>query len=253
MYRWCAYCQHYLGEKAPFEDYSLTHGICAECVYRGTLRDHDAITRMQPIVDFYTDVANMARSGETVPVATVVRRGLALGMRPVDLLVGILQPTLYEVGHLWESGLMTSSQEASFSSFCDAVMTELTREQELLCPAVSAPLVLLLNAEGNRHTLGLRMATFLLREGGLNAQTLVPTPSSAELAAVLADRRPAVVGVSLATNRQLPFLDAILTMVARHRPPPRVVAGGPAVRAGCALPPGVEGWTQLEELLRPPR
>ena len=31
MLRWCSYCQKYLGETAPLEDYRVSHGICQAC------------------------------------------------------------------------------------------------------------------------------------------------------------------------------------------------------------------------------
>ena len=32
MFRWCSYCQTFIGESKPFEDFSLTHGICKYCL-----------------------------------------------------------------------------------------------------------------------------------------------------------------------------------------------------------------------------
>ena len=34
MIRFCKWCEQYMGEKAPFDDKSITHGICVECAER---------------------------------------------------------------------------------------------------------------------------------------------------------------------------------------------------------------------------
>ncbi|RYE86029.1 MAG: cobalamin B12-binding domain-containing protein, partial [Myxococcales bacterium] len=225
----------------PLEDYSLTHGICSVCMTHAQYSSDEAVRRVRPIVAFYSDLMQMAERGVQVPVQEMIARGVALGIRPVDLLMGVIQPTLYEVGRRWDQGLMTPAQETSFSSFCDAVLVELTEQQAVNSLPEGAPRVLMMNARGNLHTLGLRMATFLLRDRGLDARALTPTPGRPELAAVLERERPAVVGVSLALAWQCTFLDEILELTRDFDPRPRIMAGGPAVRAGCVLPAGVEG------------
>ena len=246
MYRWCAYCQRYLGEQAPFDDHVLTHGICEGCDQRNSLGDVALVDGIRPIAAFYSDVMSIARTGEQPAVTDVLNRGFALGLRPLDLLIGVLQPTLYEVGKLWERGELTPQQEAAFSSFCDRVIDRLVTAQAMRAPRCQGPLVLVMNAHWNRHTLGLRMAAFLMRERGVNAEELLPTPPLDLLREVLVARRPDVVGVSLATDWQAAFLDALLDIASTLQVEPRIVAGGAAVRAGCPLPAGVEDWAAFE-------
>jgi methanogenic corrinoid protein MtbC1 len=250
VYRWCSYCQHYLGEREPFDDHALTHGICRDCVARNALRDDEALERIKPIRNFYADVINITRASEPALVPLVVRRGLALNLRPVDLLMGILQPALYEVGRLWESGQLTFEQEASFTRFCEAALEELTMEQNRSRSLSHRPRVLLLNAEGNLHTIGIRLAAFVLREEGHNVQALVSTPPMEDLPELLRAQRPALVGVSLSLEQQLPYLDGLMKIVATLPERPRVVAGGYLVRAGVTLPPEVEPLADLGVLLR---
>jgi methanogenic corrinoid protein MtbC1 len=252
MYRWCAYCQQFLGEKAPLNDHSLTHGICSFCIARDGVSDADAIERVRPIVAFLNDLMRTVRSGEELLVSAVVARGFALGLRPADLLVGILQPSLYEVGRLWEVGQLTPRQEAVFSSFCEGVIVELTAEQRRRGPPVGARSLVLLTAPGNRHRLGPRMVTFLLREHWVNAEFLEETPPPDELLALLEARRPALVGASLASSLDVPYLDVLVPLVGSLSPRPRVLAGGAAVRAGCAIPPGVEARFEIDALLAEP-
>ena len=31
MLKWCAYCQQFTGESPEYDDFSITHGLCASC------------------------------------------------------------------------------------------------------------------------------------------------------------------------------------------------------------------------------
>lgn len=54
MIRWCSYCQKFLGERAPFDDPSFTHGICERCDLR--LERNAGIARVDPGIDVLTDL-----------------------------------------------------------------------------------------------------------------------------------------------------------------------------------------------------
>src|SRR4051812_46433697 len=114
MFRWCAYCCRFLGERAPFEDFTPTHGLCGECETRGTMTDSAAIARVRPILALHDRLlAEAARTdgGET-PAEEVLEEGRRLGIRPLDLLMGVIQPLLYEIGRRWEDGKIERSVEA---------------------------------------------------------------------------------------------------------------------------------------------
>ena len=34
MLKWCAYCQQFTGESPKYDDFSITHGLCARCATR---------------------------------------------------------------------------------------------------------------------------------------------------------------------------------------------------------------------------
>ena len=251
MYRWCSYCQHYLGEQEPFTDYALTHGICQACVTRGAATDDGAIARSRELAAFFRTLTDSAVVGDPMTVSQVLATGGTLALRPLDLLIGILQPILHDIGRRWEAGQVSAAFEGRFSALCDQVLAQLTAAQAAaLDPA--QPLILMMNAHWNRHTLGLRMAAFLMREQGLHVMALEPTPALTELPGVLASLRPATIGISVATEWQLPFVATVRELTSTLAPVPRVVVGGIAVRAGCNLPPGVERWDPISGWVLPP-
>lgn len=239
MFVWCAYCQRYSGERAPYDQYTLTHGICATCQAR-EITDEE-ILAMREISAFYGGVLESALAGQ--PVSDFIARGRALGLRSLDLLVGILQPVLYEVGKAWERGTIATEVEARFSKLCDEVITTLDRELVV----TSGRRIMLLAAHWNRHTLGLRMTAYRLRDAGFDVRVVAPTPPLDQLCSMIEAIEPEIVGVSVATEWQLGFLEELAAIIATSRLRPRIVAGGLAVRAGVELPAGVERWDPSSE------
>jgi methanogenic corrinoid protein MtbC1 len=235
MHAWCSYCQRYLGERAPFDVHQLTHGLCPQCDEEG--RFHAPISpAVEAIASFFRAVLDPDQALPS-PELTI-SRGLSLGIRPIDLLVGILQPTLEEVGRRWERKELTHEQEAIFTARCLSLIEELERQRPP--SSGSKGTLLLMNAHWNRHVLGARVAAYWLAERGYTVELCTPTPPLDELPALIQQRRPDAIGVSLATEWQLPFLQAVVDVVAELPVRPRILVGGAAVRAGCKLVPGVE-------------
>jgi len=64
MILWCAFCQRYQGEKAPFEDFSLSHGMCAACEAANAHDDPGIGARVAPIREIYDHLRTAARAGD---------------------------------------------------------------------------------------------------------------------------------------------------------------------------------------------
>jgi hypothetical protein len=91
MIRWCAYCRTYLDEIAPVDDFGISHSLRAAAA-----------------------VGDVARAGE------MLDQGLSIGLRPVDLALGMLQPLLHRIGAEWALGRATGAEEHRFTAFCTA-------------------------------------------------------------------------------------------------------------------------------------
>ena len=239
MMRWCAYCQQFMGETAPYDDYRITHGICVHCApgYSGFGPGQKAgLARLQA---FYLDLREIALYGSSQEVDRVLAEVVRLGIRPVDFLVGMLQPLLEELGGLWAEGRVTVATEHRFS----AVAGQLVRHfRDGQAPGPDRPARLLLfNAAGNRHTLGLQMAELYLTAAGIPAWVVPPETSGQDLLALLDQHRPAAAGFSVALPHQLEQVRA--TSKALERLDGKglpVLVGGPAVRLGLPRDPGLK-------------
>ena len=252
MFRWCAYCLHFLGERAPFEDYASTHGLCTSCERRAALSDADAIARVKPVVAFHArllDAATGVSGRVELPAPTaVIEEGRALGIRRFDLLMGVLQPVLYEIGRLWEADALAPETEARFTAFCESVLDELVLEQRrCLGPATGRPSFLVAAAE-NRHTVGIRILGFAMREEGQDVRVVVDPVDAAWLAHLAKLLEPTMIGVSIALPEQLGYAVDVLRHIQHLGIATRVVVGGFGL-AGvdpAAMPPGLERMTRTE-------
>lgn len=238
MIRWCAYCQRYQGDVEPLDDYSVTHTICEACVAQGALQ-RPVPPSIKAIQTFFSSIA---RSGEGpgLTAAEVVAQGDALGLDPVDLLLGVVQPVLHQIGDRWARAEATIAEEHRVSALCASVIqTMIARETNLAALRERKPLaVLLVVAEGNQHTLGAQVLEVFLRRHHVPTYAVYPALPAHEIVALARRLRPRVVAISAALPEQIPSASIVAEQLAAQPPSerPRVVVGGRALAGGPALP-----------------
>ena len=246
MIEWCSYCQRFQGERPPFDRFELSHGVCEACARRGAMLDPDAAAAARPVAELFRGVRVAARTGRPLLAADVLGRAEALGVRPVDLLVGMMQPALHEIGELWARGEVTVDVEHRFSAAVEELVAVLRAGTAEPPPgARCGARFLLVNADGNYHTLGVRIVELMLRWAGCQVTAVVPGLPVADVVYAVQELRPEVLGVSVAMlpeMRAVGELGAALESVAPdHRP--RLVVGGRLVKAG--LSPDAAGKYDL--------
>ena len=123
MIRWCSNCQTYQGEVPPFDSYAITHGICEVCAAKGLMLGGPALAKIQPIVDFHNRVREEAKAGFITPPHSLLAEAITLEIQPIDLLIGLLQPALYEIGELWARGEVSIATEHRFSATVEDLTT----------------------------------------------------------------------------------------------------------------------------------
>lgn len=232
MIRWCAYCQKYLGEIPPFEDFALTHGVCPQCkVGAAAITAHQA-RDLRGLAQYYAQLRDATR--RSLDHATdLLDQGLALGLAPRDLMMGMLQPALYDMGRRWATGECGVGDEERLTALSSTVIElafarrpEFTRLRQS-----SSPAALLMVAEENAHTLGARVVEYGLLDLGLPIYTVMPGLSAGATAELVRALRPRVLGVSVSMREQLPALHALSSELrSRDEEPPVLVAGGYAFR-----------------------
>ncbi len=193
MIVWCAYCQRLIREVAPLTSFDISHGICERCEPK-LAADFSFAGDDRSVIDFYRALFTAACRADRKACADLVRRAHDMRLRPADVMLGLIQPALVEIGHKWELGTITVADEHEFTAWCEAMLVLLEGEA---APRENLD-ILLVPAPGNRHYLGPRIAEQVLLSAGIRARCIVPELPIQDLAARVAKHRPAWVGFSCA-------------------------------------------------------
>jgi len=212
------------------DNYEVIFGLCPGCQAIHGLGDPDALIRLRPISDLLGNFRVAAWRGDIAELERLFEEGLNLLVEPTDLLLGALQPLLYDIGNAWARGGVTMATEHRFTSFVETVLERLWLRLHL--PKLSGRLdVLLVAAEGNYHTIGLRMVELLLRLNGFSCQAYYPGLPKQEVLALVDKHQPQYLGASLFERGQLHWAQELARELPRHRAT-TLLLGGWAVRAG---------------------
>ncbi|HYX33497.1 MAG TPA: B12-binding domain-containing protein [Oligoflexus sp.] len=235
MMKWCAYCQHYIGEKPPYTNFEVTHGICDDCCALRRHKDLAHISMIRPIVEFYKDLRDKAQSGTFIDLEGTISRSKELGIRPLDMAIGILQPSLNEIGKLFAAGTVTIAHEHAFTNSVDRMISQLfaLTPAMKICQA-NPPLVVLSCVDGNYHWLGLRLLELALLGEGVSTRVFIPSLPGNEIIAQTIHLQPKVLGLSICSPTQIPEVEVIGHEIrATFSAPalPQIAVGGYGVHA----------------------
>ncbi|MBP9708184.1 MAG: cobalamin B12-binding domain-containing protein [Oligoflexales bacterium] len=233
MIRWCSYCQSYLGESAPFDDFSMTHTVCKSCSALGRKKLFAQVDKARSIAEFYNSFRQAAIQAKNISVEEILAQGEALGLKDIDLCVGIIQPILYEIGELWKKGEVTVAHEHIFTEFAEHLVRQVShRFFAKLGSAENKGLdVLLVCADGNYHTVGVRMIDMAISELGLKTKVITPGLPAHEIITLLNLHRPRILGISLSLMEQVEEVIEIANIVQNND----TLLGTKIIVGGCAI------------------
>ncbi len=233
MIRWCAYCQGFIDEVEPFDDYRISHGVCAACTSRSFDFDQSDRTKLQAIIDFYGGLKERVLAEAPANVTSILAESGRLGIRPLDLMFAMLAPLLAQVGDAWAAGKVTVYSEHRISAVVEALISGIRSETLSANDQPVAPALVLVNAEGNYHTLGLQMAEVYFAACGIPTLTVLPGLPTGEVLDLLDSVRPKAVGFSVALPTQMRQVREVKGRLRElPSPPQRIIVGGPALRLG---------------------
>lgn len=239
MFSWCAYCQKFIGEKAPYDQHLLTHGICDACF--NLVEDPSFVPDLKA-QEIFSSLFGRSGRLQSVEYQSFLEEGRKAGIPQSDLLVGILQPALYEVGALWESGRLSVTEEHAFSAWCAEVLSHVS------IPSQGPPRAILFPAPDNFHLLGLQFLSAWLKERGVPNLVLGPEVSTEERLERCWETRPRMVGVSVALPETISATFKWAQGLQERLPPgTRMCLGGRALRGIENPPEGLTVCTDLEQ------
>jgi DNA-binding transcriptional MerR regulator len=215
---------------------------------RGALADPAALA---------TQFLDQVLAGDGAAATATILDADELGL-PLERLFGeVIEPALVEVGDRWEHGTVLVAQEKTVSELVRDLVAELSIRHAGTRP--KGPLVVAACVAGERHELGLRMLTGLLRAEGYRVLYLGADVASAFLADAVRLHRPAAVLLSARFAASAPALAEAVAAVRGASPgdPPAIVVGGRLaiehghrVAALGAVPVGSERLSDALRVLR---
>jgi MerR family transcriptional regulator, light-induced transcriptional regulator len=181
---------------------------------------------------------NLAAAHQTIVVADEV------GMPLARIFGDVLQPALAEVGDRWEDGRLLVAQEKEISELARDLIAELSLRHARVNP--EAPRLVAACVAGERHELGLRMLSGLLRASGYGTHYLGADVDHRFLLDAVRLHRPDAVLLSAKLDVNLPAIreamDVVRTGMASGDMPPIIVGGdivpahAPEIRSWGAIP-----------------
>jgi hypothetical protein len=245
MIVWCSYCQKYLREVDPLEDYNLTHGVCDDCLRKNIPEDAAKITVAARVSALFAEARNALAEKNAEAFREAQLQLCALVPDSWDFTVGIMQPLLYEVGELWHDNAISVVDQHLYSAIFSnqlELMHAQNQSSQYLRNSLS-PKILLLPASHNTHTFALKMLEFALMRKGIPS-FLVEQAINVEIAMnLIADLKPDYVGISIALAPQWRYVTDLAQALSDD---PRslqtqILAGGFAVRTDVipAAPAGI--------------
>src|SRR5262249_49261484 len=177
MLKWCAYCQHFMHEIAPYDDFSISHGLCASCeTTRTDLFARNEVQRATFLREIFHALFDAGRQEDFETAAGIIEKAIGANCRPVDILIGMISPMLYEIGEEWKRGALSVEGEHRFRAFSEQVIRLVESRIGGACAVPSdsskATTLYLMNAPGNRHSLAVRILALWLESRGARVRMI---------------------------------------------------------------------------------
>jgi RNA polymerase sigma-70 factor (ECF subfamily) len=180
-----------------------------------------------------TALAGALRNGD-LDRARRVTRDASNEMPVVTMLDDVLAPAMHSIGALRAAAATTVADEHLATTICRRLLAEISSTLQT-APVNSRETVLLVTPESERHVLGLRMATAVLRGAGYDTHLLGSGAPAAALNAALLRHRPAVVALPSSMPRPASLL-AAANLIHETLPAAQIITGGTTARS---LPPNI--------------
>ena len=253
MLKWCSYCQQFMGEAPDFENLIITHGTCQEC-HPATLRPEKLdLTHARFLKSIQHELWNAGQHNDLKAAESTIDDAVNAGLRPVDILIGIIAPILYQVGEDWKKGTLTVEGEHQFTAFCEKVidLVDFNFNVSAFANPMAALETLLTSAPGNRHTLAVRILALWLASKGRRTQIVDTQNNLQQLLSLIRTTRIKLLLISISLAEQCNGVKEIIGRIAELPMPirPKVVVGGYAVKLGLVSPmPGADLMADISSL-----
>jgi methanogenic corrinoid protein MtbC1 len=168
------------------------------------------------------------RAGDRRRAFAVVDDARRKGLDIIELYLDVLQPSLREIGRLWQDNELTVAEEHLATAISQIAMARVYTEEMRRASAPRNQTMIAACADTERHEVGLRMICDILERDGWDVSYLGASVPAASLAELVREKRPDAVLLSASTAPHLPQLRGMIERVHDVTPdaPPYVLVGG---------------------------
>jgi methanogenic corrinoid protein MtbC1 len=168
------------------------------------------------------------RAGDRRRAFAIVDDARRQGLDIIDLYLDVLQPSLREIGRLWQQNELTVAEEHLATAISQIIMARTYTEEMRRVMTSREQTLVAACADDERHEVGLRMVCDLLERDGWDVSYLGASVPADSLAQLVREKRPDVLLLSASTAPQLPLLRTMIEKVHEASPadPPYVLVGG---------------------------
>lgn len=176
------------------------------------------------------------RAGSRREALAVVDDALREGMDARTLYLQVFQPSMHEIGRLWQENRITVADEHLATAITQLAMSRLYEELFGDRPE-PGPLLVAACAEHERHELGLRMVCDLLELDGWDTVFLGASVPVEDLVEMVKERRPEVVALSASITPHLARVREAVEAIREAMPEgaPVIAIGGRAFAGDATL------------------
>lgn len=155
----------------------------------------------------YDEYLAAVRAGDRRRAFETVERARTAGIGVHTIYLDVFQPTLREIGRLWQENLLSVAEEHLATAITLAAMLRLSGETRL---AESGRTLIAACSDTERHEIGLRMLCDFMDLEGWETIFLGPSVPAESLQRMVQERQPDVVALSASIAPHLPQLRATI-------------------------------------------
>lgn len=188
-------------------------------------------TAANPLLDeYYARYLGSLLQGERQACLGIVREFISRGVPLKEIYLGLFERSMYQVGELWETNAISVATEHVATAITESAM------------ALLHPLIFATEHHGRKavvscvaneyHQIGGKMVADMFEFHGWDGYFLGANSPVGALAALVAEKQPDVVCLSLTLYANLPALVRHIKTIHEHFPDIRIIVGGQALRWG---------------------
>lgn len=248
MFRWCSFCQKFLGESEPKNDYTSTHGLCHRC--KAKPYSEEDISNIKSLRDFIKDLFEIPKNFRELDIEPLVRKGKLLNARASDLFIGITQAVLLELAENEKAGKKPFMSLEEFNDFIDKTSAYIKAIYNLNPTPHGKPIDILLTlANGNYNYPATKFMEIALSQETLSIHIPHKILSMKEVSELSKTHHPKVIAVTVQDPNDLDRVLKESEHLKSLPSNPLIIFGGAGINFCKNIPKHIQAYDGNMEML----